>query len=606
MNPAALTPSDRRIDRGFTLPELLVVVIVSGMLVTALAFAFSTVVRGQDGSMQRLTESKDVTFVQTWIAADLSSATESWIEPVLPFDVYEDLVGTNVLTLRRPDVDTGRDYLIAYRYEQDDSGQWILARYRIDDPGCPGPDPVLGSCSADESVKRIGVAYELPAPPAEWTPGQAPTHAVEVRRRNGSGPSGGGTDGRPVGEDVTVHFRSGSIFIAGGTGLSAGQMIEPDPAVIPDPTAPPSRCGRRIQLILDLSGSILNGGQVAMRDSATGFVRAFSGTPSHLNVVGFAYWIDPLSSDEPGEYYDMLNDPNGTTQHLIDDVFEPMATSGNPFDGGTNWEVAMMGTYAVPDRWAEGDPLSSSIDRSDIQHLEYIPDLVVFVTDGQPTVRLNNSMQAYYHPQYWSRSSEINRNASEAAYHLNIARELGVDDVIGVLVGQEGDRNDARERFATVVGEVRWTPTNGVDPAEADYFEGDFDDFEEIVDQIVQRECGGALTLQKRFSDGTDPDTTGVWEFASSEGTMRLDHETASSVTFQYKFQQGETQKAFWVDEQPRDGWVLQDVTCEMDGVERSDLVTAIAPENPADPVRYEFTLQADKALSCLMVSAPE
>ena len=124
------------------------------------------------------------------------------------------------------DLRTGGAYLIMYRYEEVEGRGWIMARYRVDNPGCPTPYPVVGNCdSGPESVKRIGVAYELVPPPPGWTIDQAPTHAIEVTCRNGGSTYGAGSDSRPVGEDVKVHFKSGTIYIAGGSGLSAGQTI---------------------------------------------------------------------------------------------------------------------------------------------------------------------------------------------------------------------------------------------------------------------------------------------------------------------------------------------------------------------------------------------
>ena len=158
--------------------------------------------------------------------------------------------------MARPDLDTGDEYLIMYRYEELPGRGWVLARYRIDNPGCPTAYPIVGTCGGPEDVKRIGVAYELEPPPADWTEDQAPIHAIDVTRRNGGSTYGSGSDSRPVGEDVAVHFVSGTIYIAGGSGLSAGQSIDPNPQEIPDPVAPPSRCGRRILILVDQSGSI--------------------------------------------------------------------------------------------------------------------------------------------------------------------------------------------------------------------------------------------------------------------------------------------------------------------------------------------------------------
>lgn len=631
----------RRGDSGFTLPEMLVAMTVGSLLVAMMATAFSVMARAQTNAVDRVAESKDVTFVQTWLPTDLSSATQTWIEPTLPFPLNTPLIGANVLTLSRIDLATDDEFLIMYRYEEIPDRGYVLARYRVDNPGCPTPNPVIGRCEANESVKRIGVAYELPAPPYPsadhpdpWDPAtESPFWALEVVRRN-SGTAGD----TATGEDVTVHFNSGSIYIAGGAGLSAGQEIDPDPQVIPDPVAPPSRCGRRILLLVDLSTSMVNdwnGGsydlnaETDLRDAASGFVNAFRGTPGSMNVLGFDKWIEPISGN-PGEYFDLLNDPTNEADALVNDKFPDMTTvtvssrafftSSNPYGfgphssgphqtasgGGTNWEVAIMASYAVPKDWHEidGNGDNRTKDRSDLEYLDAVPDLVVLLTDGEPTRRLDDQ---YNYLDFSSSSAALDLVTARAAEKANLAREFGVSDIVGVLVGD----TDNVEKLADVVGGTAWNALPTSDPNSnaqvADYFAADFDELGDVVKSIAQRECGGALTLQKRFTDGTNPSTTGVWDFFNNEqGTKTLDYGVASSVTFQHTFLEGETFKEFSIEEQPRDGWVLQNPTCEVGGSPVDpDRIERVDPTEPGDPVRWVFELQPDQAMSCLMHSAP-
>lgn len=571
--------SDRR-DRGFTLPELLVAMMVSGILVSALAMAFSVIVRSQTGSQQRIAESKDVTFVQTWLPTDLSSATQTWIEPQLPFPFNADLPGTNVVTLARPDLATGGAYLIMYRYEELEDRGWIMARYRVDNPGCPTDYPVVGNCAAGpESVKRVGVAYELVPPPAGWTEDQAPTHAIEVTRRNGGSTYGAGSESRPVGEDVAVHFKSGTIYIAGGSGLSAGQAIDPNPQEIPDPVAPPSRCGRRILIVVDQSGSIRNAGaEDTVRSAVTSFVNGFQGTPGQIGVVGFTNNIRQISGPY-GTYYDTLNDSSGKMAELVDTTIPALS-----FGGSTNWHAAIQSAYGIP---------TSS---GDLEYHDYVPDLLVFVTDGDPTRHLNNDGTV-------SSTGSYNDHASYAATSANLARELGVQDVIGVLVNNANDSNSV-SRLASVVGGTKW---NGQFPGNAevaDYFAGSFSDLGGIIQSITARECGGALTLQKRFNDGTNPSSSGVWEFQSEQGSKVLDYGSNSSVTFQHEFQVGETVKEFWIEEQPRAGWIVDRVTCKSRGNDvPASRIVRTDPATAGDPVRFTIDLQPDEALSCFVWS---
>ncbi len=570
-----------RRDRGFSLPELLIAMTVSGILVSALAMAFSVIVRSQAGSQQRIAESKDVTFVQTWLPTDLSSATQTWIEPQVPFAFNTDLPGTNVLTMSRPDLRTGGEYLIMYRYEELEGRGWIMARYRIDNPGCPTAYPVVGNCdSGPEAVKRIGVAYELVPPPAGWTTDQAPTHAIEVTRRNGGSTYGAGSDSRPVGEDVKVHFKSGTIYIAGGSGLSAGQAIDPNPQEIPDPVAPPSRCGRRILILVDQSGSITNAGaQQTVRNAVSSFIQGFQGTPGQIAVNGFGNGLKQISGPY-GTYYDTLNDSSGKMAQLLNTTIPALQ-----FNEWTNWHAGIQSAYGVPA--ANGN----------FSYHDYVPDMVVFVTDGDPTRHLTETGASSDAPG----TTAYDTHAAYAANAANLARELGVQDVIGVLVSNANSTGSVN-RLASVVGGTKWDGQFPGNAAVADYFAGSFSQLGGIIQSITARECGGALTIQKRFNDGTNPSATGVWEYQSEQGSKVLDYGSNSSVTFQHEFQVGETFKSFWIEEQPRAGWVVDRMTCKSRGVDvPSSRIVRTDPATAGDPVRFTVDLRPDEALSCFV-----
>ena len=101
-----------------------------------------------------------------------------------------------------------------------------------------------------------------------------------------------------------------------------------------------------------------------------------------------------------------------------------------------------------------------------------------------------------------------------------------------------------------------------------------------------------------------------MWEYQSEQGSKVLDYGSNSSVTFQHEFQVGETVKEFWIEEQPRAGWVVDRVTCKSRGgaccpasrrertpIERTD------PATPGDPVRFTIDLEPDEALSCFVWS---
>ena len=69
------------------------------------------------------------------------------------------------------------------------------------------------------------------------------------------------------------------------TGMHAKITNNP---IFVDPSAPPSRCGGTITLVLDTSGSVpQNNGGIQLENAATEFIDLFTGTPVRMNVVGF-------------------------------------------------------------------------------------------------------------------------------------------------------------------------------------------------------------------------------------------------------------------------------------------------------------------------------
>ncbi len=315
-----------------------------------------------------------------------------------------------------------------------------------------------------------------------------------------------------------------------------------------------------------------------MQGAVTSFVQGFQGTPGQISIVGFSDDIKQISGPY-GTYYDTLNDDAAARERRSIDTIPDLN-----FGGWTNWHAAIQSAYGVP---------SSS---GDLDYHDYVADMVVFVTDGDPTRHLNSDGTV-------SSSGDENNHATYAANAANLARELGVQDVIGVLVGNPSSASV--NRLASVVGGTKWDGEFPGNAEVADYFAGSFDELGGIVQSLTARECGGALTLQKRFNDsGIDPADSGVWEYQSEQGSKVLDYGSNSSVTFQHEFQVGEYVKEFWIEEQPRAGWVVDRVTCKSRGVGiDNDRIERTDPATPGDPVRFTIDLEPDEALSCFVWS---
>ena len=163
------------------------------------------------------------------------------------------LPGTNVLTVVRPDLDagTGVYYIVSYRYHagQRRSGRSAASRSATPDRRA-------------RSIKTVGVAHEIPAPPPGWDPSMAPTHAVEC---HGPQPGDPPPDRRgrraQRSRAATVQVRRRRPLgreRAPASGLQGG---------LTNPSAPPSRCGGRMALVLDTSGSMpASNGGIPLRD----------------------------------------------------------------------------------------------------------------------------------------------------------------------------------------------------------------------------------------------------------------------------------------------------------------------------------------------------
>lgn len=575
----------RRNDAGFTLPEVLISVVLVGVLMAAVTSATTVFLRSEKPTESRLSESKDITFLQTWLPLDLASAISSDRDPLAQPATSQTLPGTNVLSLVRPDV-TGSTtvyYRVSYRYVHVGS-EWQLVRYEIRNPGL-----------ASETVATVGVAHELPAPPPEWTPDQPPTFAIEVTARNQ-------VIIRPIGEDVLVTFKSGQQFATGGAGMSSEDQLPTDySGGFTDPSAPPSRCGGTVTLVLDTSTSIPNqNGESAMMTAANGFIDAFTGTPTLMNVVGFdekAYSMYPTTA---GTFVNLLNTPTATAamktkinqlQDLPgswswsnkdpggDGFYWGFGWSGSSGPGGTNWEDGLW----LPFRTSAGVPFSQ------------LPDLVVFITDGQPNRKRSGSV---------STSSAVSAAQSSANY----GRGTG-GRIVGILVGSEATAS--KTNLKAVVGNNEWNGTGPENPgnaAAADIFmpgtNGDFDELGDTLRAIMVAQCGGTVTVQKRLDDGAGnlSEPTTPWSYTTDIGVRDLNPATESSITFDYTFPTGTPTKVVQITEAPQEGWTYDRAVCTVGGAP-VDPARVMVPADGSAGVELE--IRPDEAMSCTLISVP-
>ena len=556
-------------DRGMTLVELLITVTILGIIMTSLSAAMIVILRTERPIKDHLSESKDITFLQAWIPNDLASASSRNIDPLHQPSPRTTLPGTNVLTLNRADISTSdvtTNYVVSYRYVQVGE-EWQLQRYEIRNVGL-----------TTQTLTKVGVAHQLAAPPATWNPTQSPIHAVTVTSRNQ-------VVLRPIGEDVQVTFGSGEEFTTGGAGLSSQDQLPTDyTGGIIDPSAPPTRCGGTVTVVLDTSSSIPSqGGATSLVNAALGFIDAFSGTPTYLRIVGFdisAYSYYPTTA---GQYVNILNPSTNLTAMRTKVDNQDLSTAR--WGSGTNWEDGLWQAF----RTTSGTAFSQ------------LPELVVFISDGEPN---RNRTNAPNDGDARFNTSDLSRAVTAANY----GRGTGAR-IVGILVGNDASTTN-QGRMKSVVGNVVWNgtgPTNPGNATAADFFlpanSASFAQLGNVLRSISAAVCGGTVTVQKRIEQaGVLSEATGTWSYTTDVGVRDLDTSQSSSATFDFTFPNGTTTRTVQITETPKSGYTFVRAECSSAGT----ALPASRLQSPSDgSPGVIVTLTPDEAVSCLMVSRP-
>ena len=556
-------------DRGMTLVELLITVTILGIIMTSLSAAMIVILRTEQPIKDNLSESKDITFLQAWIPNDLASASSRNIDPMYQPSTRTTLPGTNVLTLDRADISTSgvtANYVVSYRYVQV-RDEWQLQRYEIRNVGL-----------ATQTITKVGVAHQLASPPPTWNPSQSPVHAVSVTSRNQ-------VVLRPIGEDVQVTFGSGQEFTTGGAGLSSQDQLPTDyTGGIIDPSAPPTRCGGTVTVVLDTSSSIpAQGGATSLVNAALGFIDAFSGTPTYLRIVGFvvsAYSYYPTTA---GQYVNILNSTADLTAMRTKIDNQDLSTAR--WGGGTNWEDGLWQAF----RTTSGTAFSQ------------LPELVVFISDGEPNRNRTNTPN--------DGDARFNTtDLSRAVTAANFGRGTGAR-IVGILVGNDASTTN-QGRMKSVVGNVAWNGTGANNPgnaAAADFFlpanSASFAQLGNVLRSISAAVCGGTITVQKRIEQaGVLSEATGTWSYTTDVGVRDLDTSQSSSATFDFTFPSGTTTRTVQITETPKSGYTFVRADCSSGGI----AIPASRLRSPTDgSPGVIVTLTPDEAVSCLMVSRP-
>jgi prepilin-type N-terminal cleavage/methylation domain-containing protein len=370
-------------DSGMTLPEVLISITVSAILLGAMSSAILVVTRHADNNEGRINNSISEQSINYWMPGDLASAEQVEPqadrspcfsgEPCLP----DYTMGSNVLLL----VWTGTEVVlgvptdmttrVSYRYGQDADGSWVVVRVQCQKIG-----------TAPQECTRLTVLRDVDPPPGYWEPGVDlaewalkvsllqdttgtgtgdPLYKVKDGRRVTVTVNGGGDqDGAGGGIDTVTLSAGGTDRV---TKLATDELDDP-----PSFSATRSRCGGDYTVLVDLSTSITDGVATSnhpnlnnVKLGLTKFVEEFQGTPVKIQMIRFNRRASTVGGGWR-TYYDML-DPAQVAD--LKTQINGMAT-----DWGTNWEDALYRTFYNPDG-------TLATKR---------PSTLIFFTDGMPTI----------------------------------------------------------------------------------------------------------------------------------------------------------------------------------------------------------------------------
>lgn len=156
-------------DRGLTLVELLISVVITGIIISSIGGGIVVVMKTADPTAKRLAATTDEQNLVTWLPVDVSSTPSSnvWTDPDFPSGCAGESPGINLLKLKWTETVNGTTttYRAAYRAVPTAAG------IRVQRFVCSGV--------ASMSVATVSnVSGELAPLPLDWTPGEAPVAVV--------------------------------------------------------------------------------------------------------------------------------------------------------------------------------------------------------------------------------------------------------------------------------------------------------------------------------------------------------------------------------------------------------------------------------------------
>ena len=442
-----------------TLPELLISVVLTGILIASLAMSITVIYRQSDNTEGRVNNARSEQNVNIWMPADLASAESVDTTPeAVPCSGNcppgVDVGGTNALMLTWTGTVPGPGgssvptlTKVSYRYVL------VGTEYQMIRVECTSIDGAAPTCRVNT------VLHDLDAPPVsvQYDVGHTrPTWIMVVSQALDPGdltgttpiPSDDPTFKNKNGQRVIVTINGGGDVAGAGGGqnqisLSAGgtdrstDLATNSVSFNQTLTAARSRCGGNFGMVVDTSGSIGSTNMGIVRTAISSMIDTFAGTPVKLEMSQFSTIGKILGAAANGaRYFDMLKDSD------VSDLKKYI-------NGGTTSTGAVVAALSSNGSTNYEDALYRMFRNTDGTIQASLPSKVIFFTDGIPNfTRLGNGgtagttalPAATSHPDDFGLAAATGSNYSQVAWNRanRIAREFGVQvDYIGVFVGDD-------------------------------------------------------------------------------------------------------------------------------------------------------------------------
>src|ERR1700728_1344895 len=243
----------------------------------------------------------------------------------------------------------------------------------------------------------------------------------------------------------------------------------------------PEKCGLRVALLFDLSGSIgRNIGQ--LRSAGTDFVNALTGTPSSVGVYTFASFAPANPANNSNAELTSVS----TAESAARVTSKINGLTVQTTNAGTNWDQGIWQIAADPTDY----------------------DVAIVLTDGNPTF-YGPTAQG---PGSYTRLIEV----ENGIFSANALKARGTT-VLAVGIGAVGA---AADNLAAISG-----PREGTD-----YFATNFSHLADVLESLALEHCRGTVNVVKQVVPAAAPGDLSAavpapgWHFSASPGTVEPQH----------------------------------------------------------------------------------